>query len=145
MAGQVALPDVAEGQRFEVTALGAPGCYAVLCRLGYADGLSKDAALIDALVAAIAEELRFAAMVAKCGRSAPCLPVPFHKETQHHAARNMPVFTTPDSRKAAKEGARVAMQVVGGRDPCRLAQAGCAGRQQRSRRGAAAAQVRRAQ
>lgn len=84
---QVALPVVPEEQRWEVTALGARGCYAVLCRLGYADGLKKDAALIDALVTAIAEDIRFAAMVAKCARSAPLGPSSFmlHRRAQHHA------------------------------------------------------------
>ena len=86
VAWQVALPAIPDDQRFEVTALGAPGCYAVLCRLGYADGLSKDAALIDALVAAVVEEIRFAGMVAKCALALPlALLVTSHRRTLHHA------------------------------------------------------------
>ena len=70
---QVALPAIPDDQRFEVTALGAPGCYSVLCRAGFRDALGRDAAFLDALVGAVAEDIRFRALVAKCA-SAPLIP-----------------------------------------------------------------------
>ena len=71
---QVLLPSWPPEQRFEVTALGIPGCYRVVCRLGYADAPDKNAAFLDALLQALLQEARFQALSAKCApaRSPAC-------------------------------------------------------------------------
>lgn len=71
----MALPAVLEEHRFEVTALGAPGCYSVLLRIGFGNALDRNATFLDALVGAIAEDIRFRACVAKCALSST-LPSP---------------------------------------------------------------------
>ena len=62
---QVALPNVADSNRFEVHHFRGGRIYAVTCLYGFRDTVSQDRPFVELLVRKICEDIRYRAMVAR--------------------------------------------------------------------------------
>ena len=65
LALQVALPSVAEADRFQVHKLGVRGVYHVICRHGFTEAPKPDDAFVHSMVRKICEHVRYQAMTAR--------------------------------------------------------------------------------
>ena len=65
LALQVALPSVAEADRFQVHKLGVRGVYHVICRHGFTEAPKPDDAFVHSMVRKICAHVRYQAMTAR--------------------------------------------------------------------------------
>ena len=62
---QIAIPNVAVADRFEVHQLKGRCVYEVTCHHGFRDTVSQDATFVQAMVRKICEDVRYRAMAAR--------------------------------------------------------------------------------